>query len=587
MKLRLEVALCGLFALGCGPAIAARPSPAPLRHEAMVAAADPRAVEAALQMLERGGSATDAAIAASLVLGLVEPQSSGIGGGGFLLHFEETSHALTSYDGREMAPAGAHAGMFLGEAGAPLPFREAVASGASIGVPGLIAMLEAAHRAHGHLPWSELFEPAISLAEHGFEVSERMSRIIAYGNRDGMLARRPEVRAYLFDEAGSPWPAGHLIVNQAYADTLRVLAREGAHGLMTGPIAADIVAVAHEGERPGALALEDLAAYAPRELEPVCGSFRSHRVCSMGGTASGAIPMLQILGLYEAARPNPVGPDDVDDWSAFLWATRLAFADRNHYLGDHAFVPVPEGLTDARYLASRATSITLATAPTAELAPGDPSTLLGGTSLRDHWGWDHTLEVPGTSHLSIVDHEGNAVVMTQTIEAEFGAMRMTHGFFLNNELTDFSLEPTRFGGPVANAVAPHKRPRSSMTPTLIFDVNGNFEVAIGSPGGSAIIGYVALTIIGYIDWHLPFDEAVELPHLTANSPIVRGELDRLGEARSAALRGRGWNLEQTTMEASGLYGIAVEEGRLVGADDSRRPGVARPLTPHALGTLPL
>jgi gamma-glutamyltranspeptidase/glutathione hydrolase len=402
-----------------------------------------------------------------------------------------------------------------------------------------------------------------------------MSRIIAFGNRDGMLARRPEVRAYLFDEAGAPWPAGHVIVNQAYADTLRAIQRDGSRGLLTGPIAQDIVAVAHEGERPSSITLDDLAAYAPRELEPVCGAFRSHRVCSMGGTASGAIPMLQILGLYEAARPTPVGADDIDDWSAFLWATRLAFADRNHYLGDHAFVPVPKGLTDPRYLASRARRMGLEAAPTGELPPGDPSPVVGGESLRDHWGWDHTLEVPGTSHLSIVDHEGNAVVMTQTVESEFGAMRMTHGFFLNNELTDFSLEPTRLGGPVANAVAPHKRPRSSMTPTLIFDVDGNLEVAIGSPGGSAIIGYVALTIIGYVDWRMPFDEAVELPHLTATSSIVRGELDRLGEARASALRSRGWTLEQTTMEASGLYGVAVEEGHLVGADDSRRPGVAR------------
>jgi len=548
----------------------------------MAAAADPRAVDAALAMLARGGSATDAAIAASMVLGLVEPQSSGLGGGAFLVHYDEASRALTSYDGREMAPAGADASIFLDAEGRPLPFREAVASGASIGVPGLVSMLEAAHRAHGRLPWAELFEPAISLAEHGFDVSERMALLITLGNRDGLLARRPEVRAYLFDESGAPWPAGHVIVNQAYADTLRVIQREGARGLHQGAIAEDIVALVHEGERPGTLSLEDLAAYTPRELPPVCGPFRGHRVCSMGGTASGAIPMLQILGLYEAMRPAPVGADDVDDWSAYLWSSRLAFADRNHYLGDQEFVPVPTGLLDPRYLAARVATISppggtsaLSAAPVGELAPGDPSTLVGGESLRDHWGWDHTLEVPGTSHLSILDHEGNAVVMTQTIESVFGAMRMTHGFFLNNELTDFSFAPTRFEGPVANAVAPHKRPRSSMTPTLIFDADGNLEVAIGSPGGNAIIGYVALTIIGYLDWHMPLDEAVELPHLTALGPVVRGELDRLGADRTTALRARGWTLEPSTMEASGLYGFAREEGALVGADDSRRPGVAR------------
>ena len=584
MRATNALALLTLTLLGCGPtASSIRTTPAQgdaiaAQDQAMAAAADPRAVDAALAMLARGGSATDAAIAASLVLGLVEPQSSGIGGGGFLVHYNASEHALTSYDGREMAPAGANASMFLGTDGRPLPFREAVASGASIGVPGLISMLEAAHRAHGRLPWAELFAPAIELAEQGFEVSERMARVVTFGNRDGMLARRPEVRAYLFDEAGTPWPAGHVIVNQAYADTLRVIQREGANGLLRGAIAADIVALVHEGERPGTLSLEDLAGYAPRELPPVCGAFRNHRVCSMGGTASGAIPMLQILGLYEALRPAPEGADNVEDWSAYLWATRLAFADRNHYLGDHAFISVPTGLLDPRYLGARASTVSLSAAPTGEIAPGDPSITVGGESLRNHWGWDQTLEVPGTSHLSILDHEGNAVVMTQTIESEFGAMRMTHGFFLNNELTDFSLEPTRFEGPVANAVAPHKRPRSSMTPTLIFDANGNLEVAIGSPGGSAIIGYVALTIIGYLDWRIPLDQAVELPHLTASGPIVRGELDRLGEARTSALRAVGWTLEPTTMEASGLYGFAREEGQLVGADDSRRPGVARRAT---------
>lgn len=585
MRAPIRLAFLSLTLLGCGPTASsireANPAPQPgtPRGDAMAAAADPRAVDAALAMLARGGSATDAAIAASLVLGLVEPQSSGIGGGGFLVHYDGAERALNTYDGREVASSGANATMFLGADGRPMPFREAVASGNSVGVPGLIPMLEVAHRAHGRLPWAVLFEPAISLAEQGFEVSERMARMVALGNRDGLLAQRPEVRAYLFDEAGAPWPVGHVIVNQAYADTLRVLQREGANGLLHGAIAEDIVSVVHDGERPGTLSLEDLAAYQPRTLPPVCGSFRAHRVCSMGGTHSGAIPMLQILGLYEAMRPTPVGADDIDDWSAYLWSTRLAFADRNHYLGDEAFVAVPEGLTDPRYLATRAANVALAVAPLGELPPGDPSITLGGPSLRDQWGWDHTLEVPGTSHLSILDHDGNAVVMTQTVESVFGAMRMTHGFFLNNQLTDFSFDPMRAGGPVANAVAPGKRPRSSMAPTLIFDADGNLEVAIGSPGGTAIIGYVALTIIGHFDWGMPLDEAVELPHLTASGPVTRGELDRLGEARTAALRARGWTLEPTTMEASGLYGFAVEGGTLAPADDSRRPGVARRATP--------
>jgi gamma-glutamyltranspeptidase/glutathione hydrolase len=543
---------------------------------AMVAAADPRAVDAGLEMLRAGGSATDAAIAAMMVLGLVEPQSAGIGGGGFLLHYDRANRDVDAFDGRETAPAKAGPDLFLGADGKPLPYRDAVVSGLSTGAPSLIAMLELAHREHGKLPWARLFDPAIKLADEGFAVSPRLNQMITGAARFGALQAHPTTKAYFFTAEGQPLPVGFIRINGAYGATLRAIQEQGADALRAGPIAEAIVAAVAQAPRPGTLSLDDLKAVKARSLEPVCGAYRTYRVCGMGPPSSGGVAVLSILGLFERARPAPEGPASAEDWSAFLWASRIAYADRDHYVGDDTFVPVPtKGLFDPRYLTARAGDIKTAAAPVGALAPGDPSLSVGGTSLLERWGQDKTAEAAGTTHLSVVDGEGDAVALTATVESVFGSQRMAAGFFLNNQLTDFSLAPTKNGLPVANAPAPRKRPRSSMAPTIITEPDGDLYAVIGSPGGSAIISYVAKTIVGLVDWDLPMQEAINLPNLTARSPQVRAETARMAPGLSEALTARGWLLQPSTQEASGLHGVRITAGGLDGGADPRREGVAR------------
>jgi gamma-glutamyltranspeptidase/glutathione hydrolase len=547
-------------------------APRGARSEAVIAAANPHASEAGAEMLRRGGSATDAAIAAMLVLGLVEPQSAGLGGGGFLMHYDPDTRAIDAYDGREIAPAGARPDMFLDAQGEPLPFLEARKSGAAVGAPSLVPMLKLVHDAHGRLPWPVLFEPAIRLAENGFAVSPRMHRIIAGSAARNRLRESPSARAYLFTPAGEPLPVGHVLRNPAYAETLRAIAREGPHALTHGRIAGEIVAAAQAQPRPGTLTLADLQRVTPRRLDAVCGSFRVYRVCSMPPPSSGGIAVIEILGLFERARPDPEGVQDTDDWAAFLWASRLAYSDRDHYVADDQFVPVPtRGLVDPRYVDERARLIALANAPRG-VSPGDPSRVAGGPSLLDHWGRDLTREAAGTTHLSVIDNEGNVVALTATIESEFGAHRMAGGFFLNNQLTDFSLRPTLNGRPLANAVAPGKRPRSSMAPVLMFERDGDFHAAIGSPGGSAIIAYVARTIVGFTDWDLSMQQAIDVPHLIAAGPIVRQE-PSVSRELVAALGARGWRLNQSAAEDSGLHGFVVTPNGIDAGADPRREGV--------------
>jgi gamma-glutamyltranspeptidase/glutathione hydrolase len=535
------------------------------RGEAMVSAADPLAVEAGLEMLRAGGTAVDAAIAVALTLGLVEPESSGVGGGGFLVHYRARDAAIDAYDGREWAPAGAKPDMFLDAEGKPLAWELAQASGLSIGTPSLVAMLAQVHREHGRLPWARLMAPAIRLSEDGFIVGPRLARSLVTW-RDAIVAD-PQARAIYFDAAGNPWPAGHRLRNPAYAETLRAIANEGPKALTHGPIAEAIVATAQREPRAGTLTLDDLAAYTPRKLAALCAPFRVYRVCTMPAPSS-ANAMLSMLGLYERARPQPVGPGEVQDWAAYLWASRLSYVDRDHYMADDRFVVVPTAaLVDAAYLDRRAAMIDLA-ASRASIPVGAPA----GDALRDRWG-SAAMQENGTSHLSIVDAEGNAVALTTTIESEYGAQRMAGGFWLNNQLTDFSFEPVIDGKPVANAVAPRKAPRSSMSPAIVTDRDGKLVLVTGSMGGSTIIASVARSIIGVIDWKLTPQEAVSTPALFARTAQIEAERARMPAAMIAGLRSLGWDVIEADMYG-GTHAIEVTPRGLRGGADPRLEGVA-------------
>lgn len=542
--------------------------------EAMAVAANPHAVDAAVEILRAGGSATDAAIAAELVLGLVEPQSSGIGGGGFLLHYDGRSREIVAYDGRERAPRGASPTMFLDARGRPLNFLDARTGGIAIGAPSLIAMLKMAHEDSGRLPWARLFDPAIRLADEGFAVSPRLARLIANSGANERLRADFRARAYFFDRDGNPWPVGHILRNPDYAATLRALAAEGPAALTHGAIADSIVAAAQRQPRAGSLSLDDLRAVAPRRLTPVCGAFRVYRVCSAPPPSS-SNAMIAILGLYQRARPHPEGPTSVDDWSAYLWASRLAFADRDHYMADDQFVPVPtqESIAPA-YLDQRARLIDIAHAPT-RVDPGMPA----GQELFDRWGRD-TGDASGTSHVSIVDRWGNAVSLTSTVESAFGAQRMASGFMLNNQLTDFSFAPTLNGKPVANAVAPGKAPRSSMSPTIVVDRNGRLVLVTGSPGSSAIISYVARTTIEILDWNVPVQQAIDTGNVTGRVSPAWMEAQRMPPGVFEGLSARGWQIRDTTgLEESGLHIIRVSPHGLEGGADPRREGVVGRVLP--------
>lgn len=582
--MRRRTLFAGLFAalvLAVAPA-PARSAPAAPAGGGMSAAADPRAVDVANAILAEGGSATDAAIAAMMVLGLVEPQSAGIGGGGFLMHYDARRRQVTAFDGRETAPAGATPDMFLGPDGKPLNFVDGVTSGRSVGAPSLVPMLHMAHRKHGKLPWRRLFDPAVKLAEEGFVVSPRFNQMVGFVQARGGPASAA-ARAYLLGADGKPHPPGTVLRNPDYAATLRAIARQGPRAMQRGPIAAAIVAAAQAEPRGGTLSLADLAAYRPRQLTPLCGTFRTYRLCGMPPPSSGGVAVLEILGLYERVRPQPQGPKSVEDWSAYLWASRLGYADRDHYVADDAFVPVPTyGLIAPNYLDHRAKVIELAKAAPALVEPGDPSAVLGGESLLDRWGRESPSQSTGTTHLSIVDSAGNAVALTATVESLFGSQRFAAGFFLNNQLTDFSLVPTRNGKPVANAVAPGKRPRSSMAPFIVMDGDGRLVASLGSPGGNGIIAYVSKTIIGITDWNLSMQEAIALPNLIARAPQVRAEIERLGKETADALTARGWQLQPVNIEASGLHGVRVTESGLQGGADPRREGKAEAAPPPAL-----
>ncbi|MCQ4161329.1 gamma-glutamyltransferase [Roseomonas sp. GC11] len=548
--------------LTSAPDAARRPT-APVRAQRqMVAVAHPLAAEAALAMLRQGGTAVDAAIAAQAVLTLVEPQSSGIGGGALLLHWNGGQQRLAAWDGRETAPAAATPALFLKPDGTPLPFYEAVLSGRSVGVPGVMPMLEAAHKAEGRLPWASLFAPAIRLAEEGFPVSPRLAGAIAADA--ARLKRNPAAAAYFFMPDGQPLPAGTPLKNPALAETLRAVAAQGAAALQRGPIAAEIAAaVASHGDRGNGMTEADLAAYAPQRREAVCTPYREYRVCGFPPPSSGGVAVAQILGILEHFPMPRLDPKGADAAHLLAEAGRLAYADRNLYLGDSDFTPVPvRGLVEPTYLTLRAQLVDRDRAnPTPR--PGNPR-------------WRETRLAPmpdqpehGTSHMSIVDAQGNALSMTTTVEDAFGARLMVRGFFLNNQLTDFSFRPEAEGRPVANRVEGGKRPRSSMSPTLVFDGAGAFYASVGSPGGGRIIGYVAQTLVGLLDWKLDPQAAVSLRRVGTLGGAVELEDDTL----AGELQARGHKVEVKPMP-SGLQAIVMTPQGLLGGADPRREGAA-------------
>jgi len=548
------------------------------RHH-MIVAANPLAAAAGHEMLRAGGGAVDAAIAAQMVLGLVEPQSSGLGGGGFLLHWGAAARKVTSWDGRETAPAAARPDRFL-DSGRPIPFGRAVKSGLSVGVPGLVAMLEAAHARHGRLPWAQLFEPAIRLAETGFAVSPRLAQLLA---ATPPATFSPEARAYFYDGAGRPRPVGHVLANPRYTETLRLVQKERAAALRAGPLAEAIVAAVASARPAGDMTLVDLAGYTARERPAHCGPYRGVQVCAMGPPSSGAHAVLQTLGMLDRFPlvQGRAGRLDTHALHLIAEAEKLAYADRDHYLADPDFMAPPAGLLDAGYLAARARLIVPHRAM-GEAVPGDPA----GT--RASLGRDASGESSGTTHLSIVDGEGNAVSLTSSIEGAFGSGLMAGGFLLNNQLTDFSFDPAdATGRPIANRVEAGKRPRSSMTPTLILGADGRLSAVLGSPGGSRIILYVVKAVVALVDWRLDPAEAAALANLGSRGGAV--EIERPGWLRLAAagwplaeaplawhairLRAYGHRVVPDTM-TSGLAIIARRDGRLEGGADPRREGVA-------------
>ncbi len=574
---RHRILTCALLLLMVAPAKAQPLAPAPeaatgkiakataTAQRFMVAAANPLAAAAGRDILRAGGSAVDAAIAVQLVLNLVEPQSSGLGGGAFLVHWDEAARRVITLDGRETAPAAAKPDRFIGKDGKPMRFVEAVVGGRSVGVPGTPKLLEEAHRRWGKLPWPQVLAPAIKLAEDGFAISPRLNRLLS-GEKN--LAKDARAAAYFYEADGQAKAVGTILRNPAFAATLRALAERGAGAFYEGDIARDIVAtVTGHATNPGDMTAADLAAYRVEEREPVCGAYRVWRLCGMGPPSSGAVAVQQMLGILETRDLVRMGPGaDAAHW--FSEAGRLAFADRNLYLADPAFVGIPlPGLIDRDYIRSRAGLISpersMGRARAGE-PPNKRAQLLAPSEGIEN----------GTSHISVVDAQGNAVSMTTTIEDGFGARLMTAGgFLLNNELTDFSFVPEEDGKPVANRVEPGKRPRSSMAPTLVFDAFGRLYAVVGSPGGSQIIGYVARTLVALLDWKMDPQAAVDLGNFGSRNGPTELEKGTEAEGWKAALEAKGHEIRLIDM-TSGIQAIVKTPEGFIGGADGRREGVA-------------
>jgi gamma-glutamyltranspeptidase/glutathione hydrolase len=547
--------------------------------EFAVASANPISTDAGYQIIQAGGNAVDAAIAVQLVLTLVEPQSSGIGGGAFFLFWDgEEIHAL---NGREVAPSGANEELFLDETGEPLPYRDAVRSGKSVGVPGTLALMNAIHQRFGSLPWSQLLEPAITLAEKGFNITPRLHGLLA---DDESLKKNELARSFYYDEEGNAHPVGYLLKNPALAEILRHVSEEGISAFYEGQVAQDISARIQAHERPGSMTIKDLAGYQNLDLETeeMCNNWKSYKICGFPPPASGHLAIMQILGIMENLEEPDVSFQDSipsSQWlHHYLEAAKLAFADRNQYVADERFVEPPgdswQSMLDSTYLAKRAQLIQ-SNSSMRQAEPGTP----GG--MQSMYGIQKTQPEFGTSHISIVDREGNVVSMTTTIESGFGSRIMSDGgtglpggFMLNNELTDFSLSPTdENGNPIANRVEPGKRPRSSMAPSLVFDrETGEFLAAVGSPGGTSIIHYTAKAIVGMYDWNLNAQEAIDLPNFgNYNGPSVLEE-GRFPEELIKELESMGHEIVVRPM-TSGIQAIQKTKTGYFGGADPRREGI--------------
>jgi len=570
MTMRLLKQLACALALASLTSCATLPSrPAQtVQAEPFVIAANPLAAQAGLNVLKRGGSAVDAAIAVQAMLSLVEPQSSGMGGGAFMTYFDGRTRKITVYDGREVAPAQATPGMFLDASGKPLPFDTAVVSGRATGVPGAVKMLGLAHDEHGKVAWSTLFSDAERAADEGFIVSPRLEHMI---HADYAENHQPDVIAYFSKPGGGLLNAGDRLVNKPYADFLRRLAAQGPSALYSGSTAAKIIARTHAGDLAGSMTMADLAAYHPVKREPVCGPFRIYILCSPPPPSSG-VGLVQLMMMLDRTDIASRKKEDPQAWYLFAEASRLMYADRDKYVGDPTFVRVPvAGLIDPSYVAQRATLIGPKAGPPP--AAGVPA----GAPVAAN---DNTLEPTGTSHLIIRDAQGNVVSMTTTVESIFGTGRMVDGFFLNNQLTDFSFSPTdEQGRPVANAVAPGKRPRSSMVPSILLTRDGKFAGAIGSAGGNAILAYVGHSLVASVDWGMTMADALAAPNLVARGPNFNGEVTKFSPEVLKGLRERGINLKPGQGEDSGLTGVLIRDGQVDGAADPRREGVILRIVP--------
>lgn len=564
---RLASLASAALLIGAGCDAAAK---APVQHgetttsTGMVAAANPMAVEAGLQVLRAGGSAVDAAVAVQAVLGLVEPQSSGLGGGAFLTHYDARTKTVTAYNGRETAPMGATPEMFLDANGRPLGRSAAILSGRSTGVPGAVAMLSLAQSRHGKLAWKNLFGEAERLADQGFPAPGRMA---AAASSRAPQAATPDAVAYFTKPDGTKIQPGDIVRNAAYAATIRRIAADGPRALLEGPIAEAMVAKVHEGPIPGTLSLDDLKRYRPKVEPALCRPYRIYIVC-VPPAPSGGPGVLIGLGILERTAIAQ-HPNDAEGWYLFSQASRLMYADRDRYIGDPDFIDVPtEGLLDPVYLAERAKLIGPNAGPPP--APGKPR----GAGVRAP---DATREPGGTTHFVVVDRWGNVASMTTTVESAFGSGRMAAGFFLNNQLTDFSFTPKdRDGAPAANAVGPGRRPRSSMAPAIILDRQRRFVAAVGSPGGPAILAYNLKALVGLLDWKLPMQAAISLPNVIAGGSFYAAEVEKFPAGVVDSLAARGVKLSQGFgAEGSGLHGVEVTPDGLRGGADPRREGVAK------------
>lgn len=533
-----------------------------LAKKYMVTTANPYASQAGFNVLEKGGSAIDAAIAVQLVLTLVEPQSSGIGGGAFILHWDNENKKITSFDGRETAPAAATSRLFLDENGKAVSWINAVVGGRSVGVPGVLAALKNAHEQHGKLAWNELFVDAIKLAENGFIVSPRLAKLIGLEYNPG-VKKLANIKRYFYPN-GKAIKAGDLLKNVELANTYKSIASEGVSVFYEGWIAENIVnAVQYSDIAPGKLTLQDMKSYVPNEVTPVCGEYRTYNVCGMAPPSSGGVAVVQMLGMLNHFDLQKEA-NNTKALHLFTQSSKLAFADRNKYIADPQFTGVPvKGLLDKKYLAERAALIN----PSKDLGIAKAGKPNGAMVLAD----DNAIERPSTSHFSIVDAQGNAISMTTSVEMAFGSAVMVNGFILNNQLTDFSLSPKRDGKWVANRVEASKRPRSSMAPTMVFNQDESLVLLVGSPGGSRIINYTAQTIIGILDWGLSPQEAINLPKITNRNKVTTLEKGTDLETKASALKRLGHKVVIKDLN-SGLHVIKVTKDGLEGGADPRREG---------------